>query len=62
MNKITLTKRGQAIAEMGKKRHTVKTFNYRLYKYCVNGETVGCRLVNMTEYHPKKSFGYLIKV
>ena len=60
MNDIKLTKRGQAIAEIGKKRHTVKPFNYRLYKYSVKGETVGCKLVNMTEIHPtKKSWNYI---
>lgn len=57
-----LTKRGQAIADMGKNKHTVKPFNYRLYKYSVNGETVGCKLVNMTEIHPQKPHSTLVRV
>ena len=62
MSEIKLTKRGQAIAEMGKQRHTVKPFNYRLYKYSVNNEVVGCKLVNMTEIHPTKEYWNFIRV
>ena len=50
------------MTNMGKKRHTVKPFNYRLYKYSVNGETVGCELVNMTEIHPQKSHSTLVRL
>lgn len=57
-----LTERGQAIAERGKKRCTVKNFTYRLYKYYVNDEIVGCKLVNLNEIHPTKPYGYIVRV